>query len=188
MRIQYLLEDTALFGGVKVVLHHAALLSRVGHLAVVVSPGKRPDWYPTGDGFLQVPGLVEEHIPEADLQIATFWTTVGAAAALSSGQAAHYCQGFEADLEHNRDQRPQILEAYSNRVPTFAVAPHLAELNRNRFGRPVRVVPPALEPYWRPRPRSGPNPRPRVLVAHPFERGRHRPRSGPVAAPTSARR
>jgi len=49
------------------------------------------------------------------------------------------------------------------------VSPHLAELVHSRFGRPVRVVPPALEPMWRPRWRWRPARRPRVVVAHPFE-------------------
>jgi glycosyltransferase involved in cell wall biosynthesis len=169
LRINYLLEDTALFGGVKVVLHHADLLRRIGHRVTVLSRAPRPEWYPTGDGFRSVPELSSDHIPEAELNIATFWTTVAAAAALPTGQAVHFCQGFEADLEHNRADHPRILEAYEKRLPTFAVSPHLAGLNRDRFGRPARVVPPAVEPYWRPRWRLGPKRRPRVLVPHPFE-------------------
>ena len=169
MRINYLLEDTALFGGVKVVLHHAELLRRAGHRVTVVSRGRRPTWYPTGDDFHTVPELSAGHVPEADLQVATFWTTVAAAAALPSGQVVHFCQGFEAALEHNRDDHPQILETYSRVIPTWTVSPHLAELNRDRFNRPVKVVPPALEPFWRPRRRFGPGRHPRILIAHPFE-------------------
>jgi glycosyltransferase involved in cell wall biosynthesis len=169
VRINYLLEDTALFGGVKVVLHHAELLRRSGHRVTVVSRGQRPTWYPTGDDFRTVPEFSAEFVPEADLQVATFWTTVAAAAALPSGQAVHFCQGFEGGLEHNRDDHPRIIETYSRVVPTWAVSPHLAELNRDRFNRPVRIVPPSLESYWRPRRRLGPGRRPRVLVLHPFE-------------------
>jgi glycosyltransferase involved in cell wall biosynthesis len=167
--INYLLEDTALFGGVKVVLHHAELLRRSGHRVTVVSPAPPPTWYPTGDGFLRVESLAPELIPVADLQIATFWTTVGAALASPSGRAVHFCQGYEAALEHNRDDHPMIIEAYSNPLPTWTVSPHLAELNRDRFGRAVRIVPPALEPFWRPRRRPEPAARCRILVAHPFE-------------------
>jgi len=167
--INYFLEDTALFGGVKVVLHHAELLRRRGHRVTVVSRGPRPGWYPTGDDFKTVSEFSPELVPEADLHVATFWTTVEAAAAQPSGRAVHFCQGFEAALEHNRDDHPRILQAYTRVMPTWAVSPHLAELNRDRFGRPVRIVPPALEPYWRPRHRLGPGRRPRVLVPHPFE-------------------
>jgi len=169
LRINYFLEDTALFGGVKVVLHHADLLRRAGHRVRVLSRAPRPGWYPTDDGFRTVPDFAPTHVPDADLHVATFWTTLEAAAAQPSGQAVHFCQGFEGALEHNRDEHPQIAEAYSRIVPTWVVSPHLADLNRDRFHRPVTVVPPALEPYWRPQRRHGPGRPPRVLVAHPFE-------------------
>jgi len=169
LRINYLLEDTALFGGVKVVLHHAELLRRSDHRVTVVSRGPRPTWYPTGEDFRSVPEFSAEHVPEADIHVATFWTTVAAAAALPSGQTVHFCQGFEAALEHNRDQHPKILETYSMVVPTWTVSTHLAKLNRDRFERPVAIVPPALEDYWRPQDRPDPGDQPRVLVAHPFE-------------------
>lgn len=168
-RINYLLEDTALYGGVKVVLHHADLLRRKGHRVMVVSPGARPDWYETGDGFRTVPALDPTHIPEADLHVATFWTTLAAARAMPSGRAVHFCQGFEAALDHNTEQHPAIIEAYSHVVPTWTVSPHLAELNRERFGREARLTPPALEPYWRPDERDAPHQHPRVMVPHPFE-------------------
>lgn len=169
LRITYLLEDTALFGGVKVVLHHADLLRRAGHRVTVVSRGPRPAWYPTDDGFRQVTGFTPGLVGEADLQIATFWTTIGPALALPVGRAVHFCQGFEAALDHNLDEHPKILEAYASDLPTWAVSPHLAEMLRLRFHRHVRVIPPALEGFWRPRRRLGPGRRPRVLVAHPFE-------------------
>jgi glycosyltransferase involved in cell wall biosynthesis len=169
LRINYLLEDTALFGGVKVVLHHADLLRRSGHRVTVVSKGPRPSWYRTGDGFLEVGRFSPSEVPEADLHVATFWTTVEAAAAQPSGQAVHFCQGFEAGLEHNRDDHPRIIDAYSIRLPTWTVSPHLGELNRSRFGRPCRLVTPALEPFWRPDDRESPGRPWRILVPHPFE-------------------
>lgn len=169
LRINYFLEDTALFGGVKVVLHHAELLRRTGHRVTVVSRGPRPGWYPTGEGFRTVPDFSPTHVPEADLQIATFWTTLEAAAVQPSGQTVHFCQGFEGALEHNRDEHPAIIDAYSRIVPTWTVSPHLAELNRDRFQRPVAVVPPSLEPFWNPQQRDTPQRPARILVAHPFE-------------------
>jgi glycosyltransferase involved in cell wall biosynthesis len=169
LRINYFLEDTALFGGVKVVLHHADLLRRRGHRVTVISRGPRPDWYPTGEGFCTVPDFSPTRVPEADLHVATFWTTLEAADAQPSGQAVHFCQGFEGALEHNRGEHPRIVEAYSKIVPTWVVSPHLADLNRDRFHRPVTIVPPAMEPFWRPQPRESAGIKPRVLVAHPFE-------------------
>ena len=169
LRVNYFLEDTALFGGVKVVLHHAELLRSRGHRVEVVSKGPRPSWYPTGEGFRVVPNFEPGHVPEADLHVATFWTTLAAAVAQPSGQAVHFCQGFEAGLEHNRGDHPKIIETYSIPLPTWTVSPHLVEINRTRFHRPVRLVTPALESFWQPQDRSGPGRPTRIVVPHPFE-------------------
>jgi len=169
LRVNYLLEDTALFGGVKIALHQAELLHRAGHRVAVVSRGKKPEWFPMEATFLQVESLVGDQVPEADLHVATFWTTIAAAVAQPSGQAVQYCQGFEASYTHNQDEHPRILDAYATPIPGMALAPHLACILGERFGRPARVVPPALEPHWRPRRRLGLHRVPRVLVAHPFE-------------------
>ncbi len=169
LTINYLLEDTTLFGGVKIQLHHANLLHGVGHRVRVISRGVRPDWYRIEAPFLTVPEFSAETVPPADVNVATYWTTIGPAAALATGVSVHYCQGFEASYTHNRHEHPQILEAYALPVPAFALSPHLAEIVRSRFGRPARLVPPALEEVWAPDPRIDPNPRPRVLVLHPLE-------------------
>jgi len=169
LTVNYLLEDTALFGGVKIPLHHANLLHRRGHRVRVLSRGPRPDWYPLAAPFARVPDFTADSVAEADVHVATFWTTIAQVVALPHGRPVHYCQGFEASYTHNREQHPEILEAYSLPLPAFAVSPHLADLVQRLFGRPVRVVPPALERLWRPRWRRRPSPRPRVVVAHPFE-------------------
>jgi glycosyltransferase involved in cell wall biosynthesis len=169
LAVSYLLEDTALFGGVKIVLHQAELMVRRGHRVTVVSKGERPGWFPLRAGFLRVPTFEARHLPTVDVTVATFWTTIEAAAAVTSGTPAHYCQGFEAGFSHNRDDHPAILRAYQLPIPCLALSPHLAALVEKRFGRPARVVPPALAPYWRPVLRRRPRHLPRVVVANPFE-------------------
>lgn len=169
LRINYLLEDTALFGGVKVVLHHANLLRRRGHQVRIVSPGRAPDWYTIECDFVTVPRLDRSTVPEADVNVATYWTTIEPAASLGSGTAVHYCQGFEGGYTHNTADHAAIDEAYSLPLPAFVVSPHLGRLLAERFGRVSRPVPPALEPTWVPRWRLAPRERPRVLVLHPFE-------------------
>jgi len=156
LAINYLLEDTALFGGVKVVLHHANLLCARGHRVTVVSKGPRPGWYPVRASFLQVPEFSRANLPDADVTVATFWTTVEPALEAGCGQVVHYCQGFEASFPHNVADHPRILVVYRLPIPAFAVAPHLAGMLAGRFGRTVRIVPPGLEKYWRPRPRLAP--------------------------------
>lgn len=169
LAIVYLLEDTTLFGGVKIVLHQAELMARRGHGVTVVSKGERPAWFPLRAGFQHVPSFEAKHLPEADVTVATFWTTIAAAAAVRSGAAVHYCQGFEASYTHNVAEHPAILAAYQTQIPYFALSPHLGVLVAQRFGRRGRVVPPALAPYWRPAWRLGPRHAPRVLIVNPFE-------------------
>ena len=169
LAIVYLLEDTAMFGGVKIVLHQAELMARRGHRVTVVSKGGRPTWFPVSTAFLRVPSFEPERLPAADVTVATFWTTIAAAAAVRSGAAVHYCQGFEASYTHNAAEHPAILEAYRTPLPYLALAPHLGVLVAERFGRRGRVVPPALAPYWRPAWRLRPRRAPRVLIVNPFE-------------------
>lgn len=169
LSILYLLEDTPLFGGVKIVLRQANLMVRRGHKVVVASPGPAPGWFPLEATFEQTPGLLPEHLPAADVTVATYWTTIARAVAGAKGEAVHYCQGFEAVYTHNRDDHPAILEAYAAPIPAFALSPHLAEIVHRRFHRPVRLVPYALSERWRPARRRTPRRRPRILVTSPYE-------------------
>ncbi len=169
LALTYLLEDTALFGGVKIVLHQAELMARRGHTVTVVSKGERPGWFPLKARFLRFSALEPRGLPAADVTVATFWTTIEAAAGAATGAAVHYCQGFEAGFRHNRDDHPAILRAYRVSIPCFALSPHLGEMVKERFGRPARVVPPALAPYWRPARRWRPHRLPRIVVPNPFE-------------------
>ena len=164
----YLLEDAPLFGGVKVVLEQANLLARRGHEVAVVSRGPQPDWLELEAGFATVPDLAPERLPAADVTVATYWTTIEAARR-APGEAAHYCQGFEASYTHNRADHPAILAAYAAPLPALVVAPHLAALLAERFGRPALVVAQPLDPAFRPALRLRPRARPRVLVVGPFE-------------------
>ena len=150
-----------------------------GHRVSVVGPGKAPDWFPLQAHHVQTQGLEPHEIPPADLTVATFWTTLLAArraaeqGALASGnrrgEIIHFCQGFEAELTHNEAEHPAILDAYGTRVPAMTVSPHLAEIVRERFGRPARVVPQPLGTEWKAAWRWRPRKRPRILITGPWE-------------------
>ncbi|HEX4953211.1 MAG TPA: glycosyltransferase family 4 protein [Thermoanaerobaculia bacterium] len=169
MRIVYLLEGTSLFGGVKVVLRQANLLAARGHECTVVSREPRPDWMALEARFRQVADLVPAQLPEADVVVATFWTTIGAARRAPAREAVHYCQGLEYTYTHNGAEHAAIRAAYRNELPALCVAPHLAEHLRREYGRPARVVPQPLEAFMRPLGRLRPHRRPRILVTGPFE-------------------
>ena len=164
MRVCYVLEDTALYGGVKVVLHQANLLAGRGHEVIVVSKGGRPSWYALHAEFRQVSSFAPELLPEADITVATLWTTIPPVAVARPGRCIHYCQGWEGGHAQNRDQHPAIRAAYELPVPCMAVSSHLAEMVWSEFGRPARVVPPAVEAIWRPAWRRRPGRPPRILL------------------------
>lgn len=168
MRITYLLPEPELNGGNKVVAHHACLLAAAGCAVTVVAYGPRPAWFPSAPRYLDL-GAGPLTLPRQDLVIATFWTTLAVAERLALGPVAHYCQGYEGDLDHLAPQRAAIAAAYRQAGPAFAVSPTLAERIAGEFGRPVRVVPPALDPAFRPRLRWRPRRRPWVLVPGIFE-------------------
>lgn len=173
LTINYLLEDTVLFGGVKVVFRQADLLSRRGHRVRVVTTGAPPQWHQLEAELTQVTAFRRDLVPPADVTVATYWTTIEPALALESAEVVHYCQGFEGIYTHNCDQHPMIDAAYRHPLPALVVAPHLATLLGERFGRPARSVVQPLEhffhspPVWR-RPRKPPK-TPRILVMSPFE-------------------
>ena len=169
MRIVYLLEDTPLFGGVKVIFRQANLLARRGHAVAIVSPGERPGWLPVEAEFVRTSGLEPHEIPPAEVTVATYWTTITKALAGASAEVVHYCQGFEGSYTHNQADHPAILSAYARPLPALVVAPHLGRLLADRFGRPSRVVPQPLEAEMRPRWRWSPRRRPRILLTGPFE-------------------
>jgi glycosyltransferase involved in cell wall biosynthesis len=169
MRVVYLLDGTELFGGVKVVLQHAAMLRQRGYDVVIVARGERPSWYRLDAPFVSTATFSRDVVPAAEVIVATYWTTIEPAVALDRGQVLHFCQGFEGSYLHNEADHPAIERAYSLPLPAMAVAPHLVQLLAERFGRPARVVSPPLEPFWRPRWRLGPYRRPRIVVTNPFE-------------------
>lgn len=178
LAVTYVFEETSFFGGNKVPLHEANLLLQRGHQVTVVSAGEPPDWYPAAARFVRLPPPVAAappgSLPAADVTLATYWPTlapVAAAAAAGGGEAAHFCQGFEATYTHNQADHPAILEAYARPLPALVVAPHLGDLLRRRFGRPARLVPQPLEPFWRPAgaAREAPARPARIIVASPFE-------------------
>jgi glycosyltransferase involved in cell wall biosynthesis len=173
LSVVYLLEDTVLFGGVKVILRQADLLADRGHQVTIVSLGQRPDWTEVRADFRTVPAFTPETVPAADVTVATHWTTINPALHCAQGEIVHYCQGYEASYTHNTGDHPLIDEVYRASLPAMTVSPHLGELLRERYGRPSRTVLQPLEPFWRPgfpqRLRRTPASTPRILVMGPWE-------------------
>ncbi len=167
MRITYVLASTAFNSGNKVAVQHASILAGMGNDVVVAADGPKPDWIEHGLRYhdLKSSGSLESQ----DLVIATSWTTVGVAQKLYAGPVAHFCEGFEGDLDHPEADHAAIREVYSQRIPTFVVSPHLAERLEAEFGRECVVTGPPLDPLFRPAFRWRPRNRPLIAIPGIFE-------------------
>jgi glycosyltransferase involved in cell wall biosynthesis len=149
VRIAYVLPHPELYGGNKVIFQHIALLRENGDEMTVLAQGPKPDWIPIEADYRDY-SAAPPRLVDQDLVIATYWTTLDLARRLAAGPVAHFCQGYEGGLAHLAPELPQIEAAYSRNIPALTVSPHLGELLRTRFGRESRVVPPPLDPLFRP--------------------------------------
>jgi glycosyltransferase involved in cell wall biosynthesis len=168
VRITYLLASTELNGGHKVAFQHARLLRERGHDATVLAPAPAPEWSPPDVPFVTL-GEGAPPLPPQDLVVGTYWTTLPLARRLALGPVAHFCQGFEGDLEHLQPQRAAIEEVYRWPLPTLTVSAHLVTLLAQRFGREARVAPPPLDPLFVPAARERPQQPPWIAVPGIFE-------------------
>lgn len=145
MRITWLLEVAdQLWGGVKVALENANWQHRQGHQVTVVSRSGPPAWMQLECEFRRVQDFRSEHLPDADVLIGTYWTTVpwARSAEPSKGAPVHFCQGYEGDGAENEALRDRIEAAY--RLPgvlRVTVSPHLTRLFRERFDVEAQQVP-----------------------------------------------
>ncbi len=121
MKVAYLLESTELSGGVKVVLMQAEALARRGHRVSVVSPEAAPAWFRLSQAHFERSAFSDSPaLAEADVRVATFWTTAAPAVARARGPVFHLCQGYEGQFSFYRDAWPEIQAAY--RLPTRKLA------------------------------------------------------------------
>jgi Tfp pilus assembly protein PilF len=144
MRITWLLEAAdQLSGEVKVALEHANWLHRRGHQVVVLSRSGTPDWMRLQCTFKKVHDFRAEHLPDADVIVSTFWTTMqwAACAGAKKGVPVHFCQGYEGDSAENEPLRERIEAAYRlPRVQHVTTATHLTELLAQRFQIGARQI------------------------------------------------
>jgi len=147
MRVVYLLNGSALSGGVKVVYQQARALRRLGLDVEVLSPEPPSPWFPEATEYTrQVESLEPAEVGRAEVVIGTMWHTVPVAAAVEGAVGAHLCQCYEASWDGLAHLRSEIDAVY--RLPTLklAVSPHLTEVIRERFRQRAVWIPQAFEP------------------------------------------
>jgi glycosyltransferase involved in cell wall biosynthesis len=163
VRLTYVLPFPELNGGNKVIFQHVRLLQELGHELTVLAAGPKPQWIRVDAAYVDTTAAAPR-VAAQDLVVATYWTTIEQARQLAVGPLAHFCQGYEGGLIHLAPLLPRIEALYSLRLPTLTVSPHLGELLGARFGRDSRVVPPPLDPLFRPAFRLRPRRRPWVAI------------------------
>ena len=173
LRVAYLLESTELSGGVKVVLQQAEALARRGHRVGVVSPGPPPAWLPLARARFERSSFRESReLAEADIRVATFWTTVSPALEGARGPVFHLCQGYEGSFSFYADRREEIEAAYRAPTRKLTVSKALAaRLHAIGFG-PAESVGQAFDPrefFPQADPAPGPAAVPVLLVVGPYE-------------------
>jgi hypothetical protein len=128
MKIAYLMEDTALSGGIRVQLAQADALIARGHRVRIVTKGLPLTWRPSRAEWVYVDDFATYDAREDDFLIATFWTTLPAAFAIAPEQVLHLCQGYEGSFTAYQAIRGEIEAAYRLPIPKLVVTRSLVEI------------------------------------------------------------
>lgn len=128
LRVAYLLEDTELSGGIRMLLAHADALIARGHQVRCVTKGLPLTWRSSRAEWIYVDNFLDYDASQDDFVIATFWTTLEPAHALAGDRAVHLCQGYEGSFSAYEAIRPQIEAAYRLVKPKLIVAKSLAPI------------------------------------------------------------
>lgn len=173
MRISFILATADLSGGVRMVATHAAHLQARGHRVTVVSACSAP---PTlrerarallrgemlrtpGSGSSHLDDLPVEHlrldrpgpvtdrdVPDGDVVVATWWTTIEWVAAFSprKGAKVHFVQGH--DVETPGQPAERVRAAWRLPLPKIVVSSWLTDVVRCEYGgAATRCVPNGID-------------------------------------------
>ena len=130
LRIAYLLEDTALSGGIRVILGQADALIARGHRVRLVTKGLPLTWRNSRAEWIFVDDLNTWDASDEDFVVGTFWATVKAAVAMAGQRAVHLCQGYEGSFDAYRPIKAEIDAAYNLPIPKLVISRQLIEICR----------------------------------------------------------
>jgi hypothetical protein len=128
MNIAYLMEDTALSGGIRVQLAQADALIARGHRVRIVTKGSPLTWRPSRAEWVYVDDFNTYDARDDDFIIATFWTTLAAAFVIAPEKALHLCQGYEGAFTAYQPIRGEIEAAYRLPIPKLVVTRSLVAI------------------------------------------------------------
>jgi len=128
MKIVYLVASSDISGGQRVIFQQAEELAKGPHTVTLTCPEPEPIWFPISNATWETAPFSESKaLPEADIRIATYWTTVAWAVQDFDGPVFHLCQGYEADFSFNKPFKKEIEAAYAQATHKLTVSPHMAD-------------------------------------------------------------
>jgi glycosyltransferase involved in cell wall biosynthesis len=130
LRIAYLLEDTALSGGIRVQLMQADALIARGHEVRLVTKGLPLTWRTSRAEWVYVDDFRQYDARNDDFVVGTFWLTVPPAYEIARERAVHLCQGYEGAFSAYESIRGDIEAAYRLPIPKLVVAKSLVPVCR----------------------------------------------------------
>jgi glycosyltransferase involved in cell wall biosynthesis len=167
MKIAYLLADTGLAGGTRVVVAHGDALTDRGHDVTLVTPGGPLTWRDSRAQWLRVNAFSELDASAFDFVVGTFWTTLHDAYALAGDRAVHFCQGYEGSFTAYQAQKSLIDAAYRLPLPKLTVSPHLVPICREFYDDATYVGQIVDDEFYQPH--APHNAKPRVLLVGPAQ-------------------
>ena len=139
MRIAYLLADTELSGGIRVIAAQSDALVARHHEVTLITTGAPLTWRRSRAHWLHVSRWPEFDASAFDFVIGTFWTTVRTAYELAPDRAIHLSQGYEGSFTAYAGVKKEIDAVYRLPVPKLTVSPSLIETCR-QFTEDVTCV------------------------------------------------
>jgi glycosyltransferase involved in cell wall biosynthesis len=163
MRVAYLLADTELSGGIRVIVAQADALVARGIDVTLITTGGPLTWRRSSAKWLHVGRWTEVDASAFDFVVGTFWTTVRAAHDLAPDRTIHLTQGYEGSFTAYGDLKDEIDAVYRLPIPKLTVSAPLVEICR-RFTGDVTCVGQVVDDdfFQAARPHSG---TPRVLLS-----------------------
>ncbi len=148
MKIAYLLEDTSLCGGVKVVFDHARLLAEKGHEVTIATKTGQPDYFPLGKAtFLQISGEFESSLSFLNSRDVTMATSYAQVLMLHSrlDNLVHFSQGYEGDCWYWSHDKDNIEKSYGLPVPKVTISKRVMSILRERFSQGSFYIPQGID-------------------------------------------
>jgi hypothetical protein len=151
MNIAYLMEDTALSGGIRVQLAQADALIARGHRVRIVTKGLPLTWRPSRAEWVYVDDFNTYDARDDDFIIATFWTTLSDAFAIAPKKALHLCQGYEGAFTAYTPIRAEIDAAYRLPIPKLVVTRSLIAICKQFTDDVIYIGQIVDDEFFRPR-------------------------------------